>query len=86
MHSSKELALAKILLWQVLGGGEGSKEQWWRAQRPEVKEHWLNLAKRILAEEVVDTGAAYARGIRDGQHSILTQRAGHTCDRCIEIG
>jgi hypothetical protein len=48
MTKSKELAMAKVLLWQVLGGGEGTKEQWWRAQRPEVKRYWREIAKDVL--------------------------------------
>lgn len=48
MIESKELAMAKILLWQVLGDGQGSKEQWWRAQRPEVKAHWREIAESVL--------------------------------------
>jgi hypothetical protein len=48
MTDSKELAMAKILLWQVLGDGEGNKEDWWRVQSPKVKKHWRDIAKSVL--------------------------------------
>lgn len=48
MTDSKELAMAKILLWRVHYDGEGNKEDLWRAQRPEVKQRWLDMARDVL--------------------------------------
>jgi len=48
MTDSKELAMAKILLWQILGDGDGNKEGCWRVQPPEIKRYWLEIAKDVL--------------------------------------
>jgi hypothetical protein len=48
MTDSKELAMAKILLWRVFYDGEGNKEDLWRAQLPGDKRHWLDMAKDVL--------------------------------------
>lgn len=62
MTDSKELAMAKILLWQILGDGQGSKEEWWSAQRPEIKEHWREIAGSVLYHYESTRVASASRG------------------------
>lgn len=48
MTESKELKLAKFLLWKIMFRGEGPMEQIWKAQDVSVKKHWRQIAHDSL--------------------------------------